>query len=136
MSNLRESAIRLYHRAKFRDTKRELNYYCSALFFVVLEGFEPPQAEPESDVLPLHHKTILVGKTNRLGCFGFAIAKLRRNIVSCKYLRPFFYFFYQQTKYQHNIQTQYFLFFYTQYTQTANYPYFDSHMTCIFVYFT
>ena len=24
---------------------------------VVLEGFEPPQAEPESDVLPLHHKT-------------------------------------------------------------------------------
>ena len=27
-------------------------------FSVVLEGFEPPQAEPESDVLPLHHKTI------------------------------------------------------------------------------
>ncbi len=27
-------------------------------FFVALEGFEPPQAEPESDVLPLHHKAI------------------------------------------------------------------------------
>ena len=25
---------------------------------VVLEGFEPSQAEPESDVLPLHHRTI------------------------------------------------------------------------------
>lgn len=24
--------------------------------FVALEGFEPSQAEPESDVLPLHHK--------------------------------------------------------------------------------
>ena len=28
-------------------------------FFVALEGFEPSQAEPESDVLPLHHKAIL-----------------------------------------------------------------------------
>ena len=25
-------------------------------FCVALEGFEPSQAEPESDVLPLHHK--------------------------------------------------------------------------------
>ena len=25
---------------------------------VVLEGLEPSQAEPESDVLPLHHRTI------------------------------------------------------------------------------
>lgn len=25
---------------------------------VALEGFEPSQAEPESDVLPLHHKAI------------------------------------------------------------------------------
>ena len=29
------------------------------LIFVVLEGLEPSQAEPESDVLPLHHRTIL-----------------------------------------------------------------------------
>lgn len=30
----------------------------SRLFYVIvaLEGFEPSQAEPESDVLPLHHK--------------------------------------------------------------------------------
>lgn len=27
---------------------------------VALEGFEPSQAEPESDVLPLHHKAIFV----------------------------------------------------------------------------
>ena len=26
---------------------------------VALEGFEPSQAEPESDVLPLHHKAKL-----------------------------------------------------------------------------
>lgn len=26
--------------------------------FVVLPGFEPGQAEPKSDVLPLHHRTI------------------------------------------------------------------------------
>ena len=26
--------------------------------FVVLPGFEPRQADPESDVLPLHHRTL------------------------------------------------------------------------------
>ena len=31
--------------------------FTSPLVFVVLEGFEPSQAEPESDVLPLHHRT-------------------------------------------------------------------------------
>ena len=29
---------------------------------VALEGFEPSQAEPESDVLPLHHKAICDAK--------------------------------------------------------------------------
>ncbi len=29
-------------------------------FFVVQEGLEPSQAEPESEVLPLHHWTIFV----------------------------------------------------------------------------
>lgn len=33
-------------------------------FFVALERFELPQAEPESDVLPLHHKAI---------CFAFGL---------------------------------------------------------------
>ena len=28
--------------------------------FVALEGFEPSQAEPESDVLPLHHKAVVL----------------------------------------------------------------------------
>ena len=36
--------------------KSDLVY--GSLLFVVLEGFEPSQAEPESDVLPLHHRTI------------------------------------------------------------------------------
>ena len=30
----------------------------ASTFIVALEGFEPSQAEPESDVLPLHHKAI------------------------------------------------------------------------------
>ena len=30
------------------------------MHFVALEGFEPSQAEPESYVLPLHHKAINV----------------------------------------------------------------------------
>lgn len=38
------------------NNKKELSE--TQLFFVALEGFEPPQAEPESDVLPLHHKAI------------------------------------------------------------------------------
>ena len=29
---------------------------------VALEGFEPPQAEPESDVLPLHHKAMCLAQ--------------------------------------------------------------------------
>ena len=33
--------------------------YNFCLFIVALEGFEPSQAEPESDVLPLHHKARL-----------------------------------------------------------------------------
>ncbi len=41
--------------------KKELNLSDLALSFVALEGFEPSQAEPESDVLPLHHKAVLLG---------------------------------------------------------------------------
>ncbi len=37
------------------------------LSFVALEGFEPSQAEPESDVLPLHHKAIF--PTAKVYCF-------------------------------------------------------------------
>lgn len=33
------------------------------MLFVALEGFEPSQAEPESDVLPLHHKAIIECKS-------------------------------------------------------------------------
>lgn len=40
-----------------RCVQKKSTAICRA-FYVVLEGFEPPQAEPESDVLPLHHKTI------------------------------------------------------------------------------
>ncbi len=37
--------------------KLQLTVKLTAIF-VALEGFEPPQAEPESDVLPLHHKAM------------------------------------------------------------------------------
>lgn len=37
--------------------------------FVPLHGFEPRQAEPESDVLPLHHK----------GVFGLQIYEKNKN---------------------------------------------------------
>ena len=42
------------------EAKKEPNHNDLALFFVALEGFEPSQAEPESDVLPLHHKARFV----------------------------------------------------------------------------
>ncbi len=46
--------------------KSDLVY--GSLLFVVLEGFEPSQAEPESDVLPLHHRTIPLLRLQRY-CF-------------------------------------------------------------------
>ena len=45
-----------------------------SLFFVALEGFEPSQAEPESDVLPLHHWTIF--DVNLTSTLVFDVAKL------------------------------------------------------------
>lgn len=38
--------------------KKQLTGISQLRFFVVLEGLEPSLAEPESDVLPLHHKTM------------------------------------------------------------------------------
>lgn len=46
---------------------------------VVLEGFEPSQAEPESDVLPLHHRTIF-----------YCAAKVR---IYFSITKPYRYFF-------------------------------------------
>ncbi len=40
-------------------------------FLVVQEGLEPSQAEPESEVLPLHHWTMSL-------CFYFDTAKVIR----------------------------------------------------------
>ena len=62
------------------------------LRFLLLEGFEPPQAEPESDVLPLHHKAIYC-LTERLisikALFPFASAKLPRIFELCNSSRSF-----------------------------------------------
>lgn len=47
--------------------------FTSPLVFVVLEGFEPSQAEPESDVLPLHHRTF--SKPLQRYCFFLILQK-------------------------------------------------------------
>ncbi len=43
---------------KFFAHGREKQKSTFSVLFVVLPGFEPRQADPESDVLPLHHRTI------------------------------------------------------------------------------
>ena len=50
--------------------------------FVVLEGFEPSQAEPESDVLPLHHRTI--PNCECKGTAFFVTGKKKSNFFSKK----------------------------------------------------
>ena len=63
---------------------------------VALEGFEPSQAEPESDVLPLHHKAILIETKLflvRLSCRCFRLisgAKLCVFFDTAKYFGIFF----------------------------------------------
>ncbi len=58
-----------------------------APLFVALERFELPQAEPESDVLPLHHKAISLSKKLVL-CF--CAAKLLRFFKPRKFFEYFF----------------------------------------------
>ncbi len=50
---------------------------------VVPPGFEPRLAEPKSDVLPLHHGTILI-------CFVKSSAKVAQYIERTKLFNPFF----------------------------------------------
>ena len=52
---------------------------------VVLEGFEPSQAEPESDVLPLHHRTI--PNCDCKGTAFFLTAKKKSNFFSKNFLQ-------------------------------------------------
>ena len=47
--------------------------------FVALEGFEPSQAESESDVLPLHHKAIVYHAYYR-AC-GFNGCKVKQDFL-------------------------------------------------------
>ena len=70
--------------------------FLGSLSFVVLEGLEPSQAEPESDVLPLHHRTILkcdakVGiifnSAKSCGCFFTKKCKCRDFSISAPSFR-------------------------------------------------
>ena len=58
------------------------------LFFVALEGFEPSQAEPESDVLPLHHKAEWLGLIALLRVQSYCFFFILQN-----FFRVFFDFF-------------------------------------------
>ena len=61
---------------------------------VALERFELSQAEPESDVLPLHHKAISVVLTRvsatEVLSFCFDVAKVGSFSEPCKFLYDFF----------------------------------------------
>ena len=54
-------------------------------YFVALEGFEPSQAEPESDVLPLHHKA------GWLGLFPFCECKVTTIFLLCQIFFKLFF---------------------------------------------
>ena len=63
---------------------------------VALEGFEPSQAEPESDVLPLHHKAIQNVNFYRLACrICFTCAKVRHFLIPANFLVENFKFFFK-----------------------------------------
>ena len=51
------------------------------LRFVVLPGFEPRQADPESDVLPLHHRT-MAKPLSVLRLQKYAFFSLQQNFIS------------------------------------------------------
>ena len=48
------------------------------IFSVVLPGFEPRQADPETAVLPLHHKTMVVDVY--LGCQNYNKFSFRQSV--------------------------------------------------------
>ena len=53
------------------------------MLFVVLPGFEPRQADPESDVLPLHHRTIPISNYEfRMLKFGFHLSKAGAKVLT------------------------------------------------------
>ncbi len=67
--------------------------------FVVLPGFEPRQADPESDVLPLHHRTMSISDCGlRIIKFRFLYPEFSRNRLQkykvFQYLQNFFAIFF------------------------------------------
>ena len=59
--------------------------------FVALERFELSQAEPESDVLPLHHKAIFIVLSSGVVLFPFDGAKVGVIFELCKFSSKFFF---------------------------------------------
>ena len=56
-----------------------------------MEGFEPSQAEPESDVLPLHHKAMFdVNLSGSLAVFVITGAKVKTFFELQKFFEDFF----------------------------------------------
>ncbi len=69
--------------------KKELNLSDLALSFVALEGFEPSQAEPESDVLPLHHKAVLLGVISLLRVQSYNVFFILQNFSTLFFKKNF-----------------------------------------------
>ena len=89
-----------------KNKERAKSQRLSSFFVLPWKDSNPSQAEPESDVLPLHHKAISICRKANLnlflsfsatfvawGCSCFAIAKLGRFYQFSKYFRIFFHFF-------------------------------------------
>ena len=75
----------------FQSIKRLFIVKMNRRFYVsvALEGFEPSQAEPESDVLPLHHKALSVFAAAKLPLFFFLCnffgQKISKNLHRLQY---------------------------------------------------
>ena len=83
------SPIRDYTQRRYTQQKEPENNLKLFLLCVALERFELSQAEPESDVLPLHHKAIFQFVINSSGHrydhFVFDVAKVGSFSELCKF---------------------------------------------------
>ena len=61
-------------------------------FFVVLPGLEPGISGPESDVLPLHHRTVFIASSSMFLDYGCKDTDI---FYSCKYFAKKFHHYKQ-----------------------------------------
>ena len=64
----------------------KVTFLTGHFLLVVLEGLEPSQAEPESDVLPLHHRTILKCDAKVMHFFDVASKNAKFFQIICNFV--------------------------------------------------